>query len=889
MTSHPIAIHFVQGLAQGQYEAVASACEQEIAVHPDRLTNYWYLGLARLLQGDEAEAQSVWLAATTVAEPEELEAGMAELADLLWAEVDRQLQQGRPDVAERICWQLIEIDPDPGKSYLQLGRVIALQARFEAAIEHWQTVLTFQPDVAEAYQRQGEVWQVLEQWDEAIVAYSQAIELQSSWEIHYQLGICLGQQAQWSAALEQFEQALSLNPDFRSGYGDRGWAWLQQEEWQAALADFHQVCTQTDWTKIYCEWVAGLPEAHRSPLVLQNTQFFQALCFQPESAATYFALGQLLARQRDWQKAIATYQQALQNQPESPEILTALGNALVTSNPRAAIDAYQTALHYQPDLPEACLKLGRLLVVQDRDQAVALFQKAIQLQPENAEAYVLLGRWSNASVSEKIALYQQALTLQPDRIDALLNLGYGLAEKGETEAAIEHIQTALTLQPNLYRTIQPVLKSLFPMDSGQIELDPAADSELTPESDLEADPDRLESSETQLLGLCDRPTGFYETTEAWAIQTSQPYIAVDPPGIIPLTLPKGLDHQGNPLRQREAHVSYRFGAEIQLPGTFVATIPQGQFWLSPDQTASAILTAADQILGDLSPEFPLLSPGHPDRHPSLHSLFAVEKRSPRQSLDGMIAVLSGLTNDMYFHWMFDVLPRINLLQRSGIDLAQIDGFVVSHHLPFQQETLLLLNIPEAKILPTEHHSHIQADRLIVPSYPASPAWMPQWVCDWLRALFLGDSSKFPGNDRLYISRRSTANRRVINESEVLELLEPYGFRCVTLEGRSVKEQAMLLANTDIVIAPHGGGLTNIVFCRPGTKVIELFSPNYVYPCYWLVCNLLGFDYYYLTGKTPAGSFLQSYLYPDPRLADIWIDLKELQSILEWAAVNPIAP
>ncbi|WP_416673161.1 glycosyltransferase 61 family protein [Egbenema bharatensis] len=716
--------------------------------------------------------------------------------------------------------------------------------------------------------------------------------------MHYQLGICLGRQAQWADALAQFEQALSLHPDLRSGYGDRGWAQLQQEQWHAAVADFHTaLCTRTRWAKIYCEWVDGQTKSHQSPLIQQNARFFQALCSQ-ESAAIYFGLGKLLARQRNWQQAIAAYRQALQEQPESPEVLTALGDALRTSDPQVAIAAYQTALRYHSDLPEACLGLGRLLLVQDRDYAVALFQKAIQLQPENAEAYVLLGRWSNASVSEKITLYRQALTLQPDRLDALLNLSYALAENGETQEAIEGMQKALTLQPSLYRTLQPVLKSLLPIDSepmGSELMDSGLSSDWSDAADSDptdadpADPDRSQYSPAQRLGLCEPPTGFYETTEAWADQTSQPYLAVDSPTVIHLTLPKGLDHQGNPLHQREAHVSYRFGSQIQLPGTFVATIPQGQFWLSPDQTASAVLTAEDQILGDLSPEFPLLSPGHPDRHPSFHSLLSVEKRSPRKSLNGTIAVLSGLTNDMYFHWMFDVLPRVHLLQRSGVDLQQIDGFVVSTNLTFQQETLAFLDIPESKVLPTEHHSHIQADRLIVPSYPGSPAWMPQWVCDWLRALFLGDSSQSSGTDRLYISRQSTANRRVINESEVLELLEQYGFRCVSLEERSVKEQAMLLANAEIVIAPHGGGLTNTVFCRPGTKVIELFSPNYVYPCYWLVSNLLELDYYYLTGKTPAGTFLHDYLYPDPRLADIWIDPKELQTLLSLAAVNPIAP
>jgi tetratricopeptide (TPR) repeat protein len=859
MTADSIAFY----LAQGQYDAMAAECEQGIANDPECLSSYWYLGLARLLQGDEAEAQAVWFAATTAVEPEAMEAGIAELSALLQTEVDRQLAQGRPDLAERLCWQLLEIDSEQAIYHLQLGQCVALQARFEEAIDHWQTALTLQPDCGIAYQKQGEVFQTLEQWDEAVTAYARAIELQPSWESHYQLGICLGRQERWQEALTQFEQVIQLRPDYAAAYGDRGWAFLQQGDWQAAIADFKTaLCHISGMAQPYCAWVETLSEATRSHQVSQNAQFFNALCTEPELAATYFALGQYFAQNRDWQRAIEAYHRALQHQPASAEILTALGNALVVSNPQAAIEAYETALRHQPESAEACLRLGRLLVVHDRDRAIALFQKATQLQPDMVDAYVLLARWSNANEQEKIALYQQALALQPNRIDALLNLSYVLAEMGELDATIEGFQRALSLQPHLYKTIKPALESLLPADR------------LEQNSDF----DRLADSVVhRILSLADSPTSFYETTEAWATQTpDSDYIALDPPSVLELTLPKGIDC--------EAHVSYRFGREIQLPGTFVATIPNGQFWLNPDQTTSAVLSAENHLLGDLSPEFPLLSPGHPDKHSSLHSLLSTEKRSPQKKLDGTIAVLAGLTNDMYFHWMFDVLPRINLLHRSGIDLQQINGFVVSDHLSFQQETLRLLDIPEQKILPTERYSHIQADRLIIPSYPGSPAWMPKWVCDWLRDVFLGDISAFQGSDRLYISRQSTATRRVINEREIIEFLAQFGFQFVTLEGRSVKEQAALLANASVVISPHGGGLTNTVFCRPGTKVIELFAPNYVYPCYWLVSNLLNLNYYYLIGKMPAGNFLYSSLYPDSRLADIWIDLNDLQATLNLAHV-----
>ena len=45
---------------------------------------------------------------------------------------------------------------------------------------------------------------------------------------------------------------------------------------------------------------------------------------------------------------------------------------------------------------------------------------------------------------------------------------------------------------------------------------------------------------------------------------------------------------------------------------------------------------------------------------------------------------------------------------------------------------------------------------------------------------------------------------------------------VALEDLEFRDQVALFRDAETVVAPHGGGLTNLVFCDPGTKVIELF-------------------------------------------------------------------
>ncbi|NES01284.1 MAG: glycosyltransferase family 61 protein, partial [Symploca sp. SIO1B1] len=127
-------------------------------------------------------------------------------------------------------------------------------------------------------------------------------------------------------------------------------------------------------------------------------------------------------------------------------------------------------------------------------------------------------------------------------------------------------------------------------------------------------------------------------------------------------------------------------------------------------------------------------------------------------------------------------------------------------------------------------------------------------------------------------------RLVINEQEVISFLNQFGFTSVSLEVMTVRQQAALLAQAKVVISPHGSGLTNIVFCSPGTKVIEIFSPNYVYHCYWLLSNLVGVEYYYLLGETLPGCALHQLIYPNSRIEDIFVNLDELFKIMTFANI-----
>jgi hypothetical protein len=223
-----------------------------------------------------------------------------------------------------------------------------------------------------------------------------------------------------------------------------------------------------------------------------------------------------------------------------------------------------------------------------------------------------------------------------------------------------------------------------------------------------------------------------------------------------------------------------------------------------------------------------------------------------KKINGEVAVISN--NDNYFHWMFETIPRILQLKKLGI---KPDYYVIGADKKFKKESIKKMGLREKQIISADKGLHITADKLIVPSFPIHTGNPTQLVCDFLRKTFL----KAPGKkylekyERIYISRGNVKTRKVSNEKEVLSYLSKYGFVPVTLDGLSIEEQAKIFNSAKVIVAPHGAALSNLVFARKGTKVIEAYHPDYVNVCFWALSNCVGLDhYYFMASKSDALNF-----------------------------------
>jgi predicted O-linked N-acetylglucosamine transferase (SPINDLY family) len=107
-------------LVNQEYEQLVDFYENLIGENPAEITNYWYLGLAYLLQGLEEEANLTWLTALSEISPEEIDNYTQDLVEVLNQEVTRQLRINNLQNAWLIRSHIRELSPDNYDNLLEL-------------------------------------------------------------------------------------------------------------------------------------------------------------------------------------------------------------------------------------------------------------------------------------------------------------------------------------------------------------------------------------------------------------------------------------------------------------------------------------------------------------------------------------------------------------------------------------------------------------------------------------------------------------------------------------------------------------------------------------------------------------------------------------------------
>lgn len=189
------------------------------------------------------------------------------------------------------------------------------------------------------------------------------------------------------------------------------------------------------------------------------------------------------------------------------------------------------------------------------------------------------------------------------------------------------------------------------------------------------------------------------------------------------------------------------------------------------------------------------------------------------------------------HWLSAHLPKLLMLaERDALE----DVLLPAELTPAIERSLRLVGLDAREF------------RRFDPSRPLEVAELTVVGTDRFRPELLRLAQRASGaldggtpTRRVFISRAKATRRRLTNEDEIWPLLADAGFERTVMEDLSFDDQVRLMRETAVLFAPHGAGLTNMLFCPPGAQVVEVADLSFPNPNFYATAAALGHDYWLL--------------------------------------------
>ncbi|MGK7861804.1 glycosyltransferase 61 family protein [Falsiroseomonas sp. E2-1-a4] len=229
---------------------------------------------------------------------------------------------------------------------------------------------------------------------------------------------------------------------------------------------------------------------------------------------------------------------------------------------------------------------------------------------------------------------------------------------------------------------------------------------------------------------------------------------------------------------------------------------------------------------------------------------------PRRLSSGRDYVLLKQRWDGNFgHWLVESLPRL-ALAREITDTTKCLYILREPNEPAMRQvcldSLAWFGVRPEQVLFVDNRA-LQVPSLIYPAPLTRQPWVKApYAIRVLEEIAYIVTAEMPVNhetsERIYVSRNRTGRRRLLNEDQLIPLVESHGFRVVYPEHMPVTDQMMLFHDARLVIGNLGAALTNLVFSRPGVRLLALSTEFMIDDFFWdIICNKQG-TYWSLHGK-----------------------------------------
>ncbi len=203
----------------------------------------------------------------------------------------------------------------------------------------------------------------------------------------------------------------------------------------------------------------------------------------------------------------------------------------------------------------------------------------------------------------------------------------------------------------------------------------------------------------------------------------------------------------------------------------------------------------------------------------------------------------------FFHWFLDVLQKLEFVFESKNEILNSKIKIIipnGHDNSYVKKSLETFNMNF--YFQKKNELIISNKSILLPDIAPTGNYRKKQILNLSQRLKHNWSNKITSkeNKRIYITRKNANYRKLINESEIIDILLENGFTIVDFDNIGFNEQLEYTLNSEILISVHGAGLAHMLWMKEKSKILEIRARDNSHDnCYFSLASDLEHDYYYI--------------------------------------------
>ncbi len=233
------------------------------------------------------------------------------------------------------------------RAYNKRGLAYVSTRNYEQAIIDYTKAIELDPHYAEAYNNRSTAHLVMGNYGQTVVDCNRALELAPEFVATYvNRGIAYTGLRDYDRALADYDKALELTPGNIYAFYNRGNTYLWMSKYQEAVANYSQtIALKRDFVPAYAN--RGVAHSELKEYELALADFSEAIDLNPDYVYAYYNRANAYREIGNYQRAIADYSKVIELNPEHRYAYESRGDcyAAIGDDDRASDDYTKIIVH----------------------------------------------------------------------------------------------------------------------------------------------------------------------------------------------------------------------------------------------------------------------------------------------------------------------------------------------------------------------------------------------------------------------------------------------------------------------------------------------------------------------------------------------------------------